>query len=227
VLTTRRGLLWLAVAVVVGLGVGIGVRALGVLPYRVTSGSMAPTVNVGEWLVVTKAGSQARRQVRLREIVLFRYPLGTTGRAVKRVVAVGGDTVAFTDRYVSVNGRTTPIAGSPPDLGSNGEPTGQHQPRRVVHVPDGHVFLLGDNSAVSIDSRSFGPVPVSELVGRVRFVFPAPAWWSVAAFVVAALALCGVVLAAISAVGWPQPEPVAALPADPEPLLVGVGGSQR
>jgi hypothetical protein len=58
------------------------------------------------------------------------------------------------------------------------------------------VFLLGDNSAVSIDSRSFGPVPDTELVGRVRFVIPKPSWRSMAAFAAGAMALGGLLIAA-------------------------------
>ena len=149
---------------------------------------MALATKVGDWLVVSDLDARGRDSVGRRAIVVFRYPLGTTGRAVKRVVAVAGDMVAFTDRYLSVNGSSTPIAGSPSELGPDGKPTGRHRPRQVVRVPAGHVFLLGDNTAVSIDSRAFGPVPETELVGRVHLVLSRPSWWWAAAtFAVAAL----------------------------------------
>jgi hypothetical protein len=48
--------------------------------------------------------------------------------------------------------------------------------KSVQTVPDGHVFLLGDNAAASYDSRGFGPVPESEIVGRVRLVVAPPGW---------------------------------------------------
>jgi signal peptidase I len=88
--------------------------------------------------------------------VLFRFPLGTSGRAIKRVLAISGDHVAFSTRSVTVNGRARPIGGSPtPGL------------RGTLTVPRRQVFLLGDHAAVSIDSRSFGPVPTDQVVGRV------------------------------------------------------------
>ena len=190
----RKGLFWVAIAALVGVGVGVATRAFAVHPVRVTSGSMAPTAKVGDWLVASDLDAQGRESVGRRDIVLFRFPLGTTGRAVKRVIAVGGDTVAYTDRYVSVNGRRSPIAGSPADLGPDGKPTGKHQPERVVHIPSGHVFLLGDNTAVSIDSRAFGPVPETELVGRVKFVIPQPPRRAALAIAVVVLVLGGVLL---------------------------------
>lgn len=124
----RKGLFWVAIAALVGVGVGVATRAFAVHPVRVTSGSMVPTAKVGDWLVASDLDAQGRESVGRRDIVLFRFPLGTTGRAVKRVIAVGGDTVAYTDRYVSVNGRRSPIAGSPADLGPDGKPTGNISP---------------------------------------------------------------------------------------------------
>jgi signal peptidase I len=104
-----------------------------------------------------------RRAIRRRDIVLFRFPLGTTGRAVKRVVAVASDTVAISGHSVTVGDRVIPIAGAPSAGAAR---------RRRETVPEGHVFLLGDNAAVSIDSRSFGSVPETEIVGRVLLVIP-------------------------------------------------------
>jgi signal peptidase I len=161
--------------VVVLVALVLVVRALDTSPHRITSNSMAPEIERGDWVVVTGRGSAVDRD----EVVLFRYPPGSTGRAVKRVVAVGGDTVVVTDGAVAVNGRRIAV-----------EPlAGEHAPRQELRVREGHVFLLGDNSAVSLDSRSFGPVPEGEVVGRVRLVVPSPSWWwtAVAAGVVAAI----------------------------------------
>lgn len=150
--------IWVVVviAALVGAGVAIAARTLGVVPMRVASTSMSPAIHPGDW-VVTRKPYDAERG----DVVLYRFPLGTAGRAVKRVVAVGGDEVAVRERSVAVGGRTIEITGAPSRYAGRA---------RLEAVPEDHVFLLGDNAARSIDSRSLGPVPESEIVGRVVFV---------------------------------------------------------
>jgi signal peptidase I len=184
----KRVLVWAAVAVLAGVSVATAARTWALSPVQLTSNSMAPGMERGDWVVVSGLGA-----VEGRDVVLFRYPLGSTGSAVKRVVAIGGDTVAFTERWMSVNGRRATVAGMPPEVGPDGMPVPGPK-RRVVQVPNGHVFLLGDNAAVSLDSRSFGTVPRSELVGRVRFTVPASSWSWAAVLGGGALA-CGLLVA--------------------------------
>jgi signal peptidase I len=151
--------LCLGAAVLLGAVVGTATRAWAVSPVRVTSNSMSPAMDRGDWAVVSKLDRSA---VRRGDVVLFRYPLGTSGRAVKRVVALGGDRVEISFHSVRVNGHVFSTAGAPDAV----------QPHALT-VPHGHVFLLGDNGAASWDSRGLGPVPQGELLGRVRVVIPA------------------------------------------------------
>jgi signal peptidase I len=153
---------------------------------------MAPTIERGDWLIVQKLRDGDRAHVRRSTVVLFRYPFGSPLRAVKRVVAVAGDTVEISERTVRVNGTAIPTAGLPKLAPMPGELVKQLP--RVEVVPPGHVFVLGDNAAASIDSRSFGPVSHAELVGRVRFVSPLPPVSLVAAGVVIALSLAAISL---------------------------------
>lgn len=159
----RRGAVVLAAAVLIGIGIGTAAKVFGIHPTRVASNSMSPAIHRDDWIVVRDIGQDDRLAIRRQDIVLFRFPLGTAGRAVKRVVALGGDTVTIGAQSVSVNAHIIPIAGAPSE--------GAARPR-VEFVPEGHVFLLGDNAAVSIDSRSLGPVPETEIVGRVLFILP-------------------------------------------------------
>jgi signal peptidase I len=159
---SKRGVTRLAiVTVVAGACAGVAARAVGLYPMRVASGSMAKAVDRGDWIVVRSLGARAHARVERGDIVLFRYPLGTSGRAIKRVIAVGGDRVAYSTRSVTVNGRTRAIGGAP-----------ARRLHGTLTVPDGQVFLLGDHAAVSIDSRSFGPVPDAQVVGHVVAVSP-------------------------------------------------------
>ena len=160
-----RGLWRVAPALValalIGVGLATAVNALGLHASRVVSHSMSPTIRKGDWIVTRDLGRNGQHALGHRDIVLFRFPLGTSGRAVKRVVAIAGDRVAISLRAVVVDDRVIPIGGAPSEGAAR---------RRVEMVPDGDVFLLGDNAPISIDSRSFGPVPETEIVGRVVFV---------------------------------------------------------
>jgi signal peptidase I len=148
----------LVLTVSVGLGLGVIVSSNGVSPVRITSGSMTPTIDVDEWVLVTDDHGVDRR-----DIVEFRYPSGSGGRAIKRVVAVGGDVVQLTDDALIVNDTPIPLAGEATRF-----------ERQTITVPEGFYYLLGDNHAGSVDSRSFGPIPASDVVGRVRRTIPDP-----------------------------------------------------
>jgi signal peptidase I len=145
---------------------------------------MAPTVKSGDWIVVRDLDQDGRRALDRGDVVLFRFPLGTTGRAIKRVVALGGDRVTISARSVTVNNaRMIPIAGAPS--------AGAARPR-VETIPPNQVFLLGDNPAASIDSRSFGPVPETEIVARELLTIGKPGWTSTIAAI--AVTLCALLL---------------------------------
>ena len=97
------------------------------------------------------------------DIVVFHPPVGRAEKPyIKRVIGLSGEHVAIHDGSVFVNGElldeqylgatTTSWPGRPPDY--------------EVVVPEGHVFVLGDNRNNSTDSRSFGPVSVEEIIGK-------------------------------------------------------------
>jgi len=139
----------------------VGVRASLVEPLAVASDSMEPTVMEGTTVLVWR-WQPAADGAAAGEIVVLRSPLD--GHSVlKRVVAVAGQTVVIRDGVVLVDGAALD------------EP--YVDPRAVdgtffrrVRVPVGHVFVLGDNRAVSVDSRDFGPVPVEDLTGSVLWI---------------------------------------------------------
>ncbi|MDB5212221.1 MAG: Signal peptidase [Myxococcaceae bacterium] len=148
--------------------------------YRVPSGSMEPTVHVGDRIVVSKMAYGIR--LPLTESYLIRYAAPARGDVVvieppddeskhatdsdiigsvllKRVVAVAGDLVEVRDGHVHIDGREVPEArisldaGGGPDLGP-------------VRVPDGKVLLLGDNRGNSRDGRWFGFIDRERVLGR-------------------------------------------------------------
>ena len=89
---------------------------------------------------------------------LFGFPTGTQQDFIKRVIAVGGDSVEGRDGVIFVNNREVDEPYLDP-----GVETSSFGP---VDVPEGTIFVMGDNRNNSDDSRNFGPVPVDTVVGR-------------------------------------------------------------
>ena len=126
-------------------------------PMRVSSDSMAPTYSVGDEVLVEKVSPDARDPER-GAVVVFRRP-GTHKLVMKRVVALGEQTVAIRDGVLTVDGQ---------------HPSEPYVHRIVagsyfgpVRVPAGAVFVLGDQRLGSVDSRTFGAVPIDAVIGRV------------------------------------------------------------
>lgn len=135
-----------------------GVLLLAVEPLQVVSTSMDPTLNPGDHVIVEKLSTRWR-EPKVGDLVVFRDPLGRE-LVVKRVVALGGQTVALEDAVLVVDGR----ARYEPQVDLTRIDSTYFGP---VTVPPGAVFVLGDNRAESIDSRAYGAVPHRELVGTV------------------------------------------------------------
>jgi signal peptidase I len=150
----------------VALSLLVAASVSGVLPaqlVRVSSASMAPTIQDGD-LVLVERGADAFRR---RDVVAARSP-ATGEQVIKRVVAVGGDQVAIQDGRLMVNGTAVCEPSIDPE-GLDGVWSG------TTVVPSGSVFLMGDERDLSIDSRDFGPVAVADISGLVRTrVWPSP-----------------------------------------------------
>jgi len=150
------------VPVLAALAVLVVLLVTAVEPLRVTSQSMSPTLDTGDQVLVDKLTGRWRAPA-VGDVVLYRDPVGER-LVVKRVVALGGQTVALEDGELVVDS------------------TVRHEPQvdvsRIdstyfgpVTVPPDAVFVLGDNRAESIDSRTYGPIPVDDLLGRVVLTF--------------------------------------------------------
>lgn len=133
------------------------VRWLVAEPFLVPTGSMEPTLLPGDHVLVDKLAYRHRGPAR-GDLVVFRAP--RTGELLlKRVVGVGGDQVGIEDGVLHVNGR----ARVEPFVNQrllDGDYFGP------VAVPRGDVFVMGDDRSNSVDSRRFGPVPASRVLGR-------------------------------------------------------------
>lgn len=136
--------------------------------YTIPGTSMEPTILDGERLFVLKMrhrGAVPRRG----DVVVFRLPDDDVKQYIKRVVAVGGDTVELRDGRLYVNGAERPepyLAHRPGE-----EPDPYYDNAGKLDVPYGEVFVLGDNRHNSYDSRSFGTVPVERIEGKAMKIY--------------------------------------------------------
>ena len=159
------------VAALVGLTVGAAIKSFAFYPLRVTSNSMLPTVAAGDWVVVSARRVGSEVPVDRGDIVLFRFPFGGPGQAIKRVVAVAGDEVSTAGPdVVLVNG----VVASRRSSGRNPDEIREKPAEAASRVPHGYVYILGDNVGSSIDSRSLGLVPEAEVLGKVAAVIRKP-----------------------------------------------------
>jgi signal peptidase I len=123
---------------------------------RVEGQSMDPNLRDNERLIIEKVSYRFQPPQR-GDIVVLRRPQRSVDPLIKRVVGLPGETVAIHDAMVYING--DPLTESYLD-----QPTwGSMAP---VVVPEGHVFVMGDNRRSSNDSRAFGVVSLDDIVGR-------------------------------------------------------------
>lgn len=143
--------------------VALALRALVVEPRWIPSGSMLPTLQLQDRVLVEKLRTRLHRPLPVGSVVLFRPPpvlvaAGYDPQAalIKRVVAGPGDQVEVRDGQLWRNGEP-----ARPDWAA--EPMNYSLP--PLTVPPEHLLVLGDNRNASLDSHLWGPLPRSELLG--------------------------------------------------------------
>jgi signal peptidase I len=155
------------------LAAGLAARRWVITPIYVASDSMAPTMTVGHHLLLDRV-TYRFRSPRRGEVISFTPPEGGDYGMVKRVIAVGGDTVELREKKVYLNGEhlyEMYAYYARPDELLKGDNLGP------LSVPAGHFFVLGDNRDRSYDSASWKDprtgeplyfIPLSAVAGKVR-----------------------------------------------------------
>lgn len=160
------------------------VQSRQVQAFRIPSGSMQPTILAGDFLFANKNYNcpYCRKNVQRGDAAVFVYPNNRNLYYIKRIIALPGDEVEFAANGLSVNGVALSAPGEAPEAGEVIEESINGvswraiagtvaDGSRTVIVKPGHVFVMGDNRDHSSDSRKFGQVPLSDVVGRARQVW--------------------------------------------------------
>ncbi|MCR6107091.1 signal peptidase I [Salipaludibacillus agaradhaerens] len=159
-------------AVAVALILAIGIRYFLLAPIVVDGQSMMPTLEHNDRMLVNKIGYNISEPERF-DIIVFHAPQNKD--YIKRVIGLPGDTIEYRDDMLYVNGESV----DEPYLDDYKEQAEYLPLTEDFHikdvtgyetVPEGHVFVLGDNRQRSRDSRQIGMIPYDEVVGKANFV---------------------------------------------------------
>jgi len=175
-------------AILIAFLIAIVIRTFAVQAFKIPSGSMLSTLQIGDHILVNKIllGTPVDipftnvnlfrmpgiRQPARGDIVVFKYPEDPNRDFIKRVIAIGGDVVESKNKTVLVNGEKLT------------ESYAQHvddfiKPRMMdkrdnfgpVNVPKGTVFVMGDNRDQSYDSRFWGFVDTKQIKGKAMIIY--------------------------------------------------------
>ena len=162
---------WIKPLLIAGI-LAIGIRTFLVGPYKIPTGSMRPVLMEGDRIFVDKI-SYRFKSPRRGDIIVFKYPLDPKKDFVKRLVAFGGETVEIRGGQLYINGQKLEKPTSFAErFYYNRSDWVYGKEGQVISVPLGRLFVLGDNSAQSSDSRNWGFVPREDLIGRAVLI-----WW--------------------------------------------------
>lgn len=125
--------------------------------------SMYPTLPSHSTPAIINHRYRYGRGCKIGDIIQFSNPVFTNEMAAKRILGMPGDYVVIDeDRRASVGGAKGPWMG--------GEEIGKHREEpRMIQVPEGNVWVVGDNLAYSRDSRFFGPLPMGLIAGKLDY----------------------------------------------------------
>jgi len=170
-----RWIIELLGVVVFAVVIALLLRTFVLATYSIPSGSMEPTLQIGDRIVVDKL-SYHLHGVDRGNIIVFATPPneGCAGPPVadlvKRVIGLPGETISLSAGRVYINGRVLPEPWLPQAAPTENSPGPSNEPYSLHHpyrIPAGDVYVMGDNRQESCDSRYWGPVPESVIVGKV------------------------------------------------------------
>ena len=151
--------------VIIALLIVVPIRYFLFQPFFVKGQSMEPNFENGDYLIIDEISYRLGSPQR-GEVVVFKYPQNPSQRYIKRIVGLPGETVEIEDGKVIIfNQVGSQILDESDYLPASCQTPGDAR----VSLNEDEYFVLGDNRASSADSRSWGPLPKENIIGRVLF----------------------------------------------------------
>jgi len=170
-------------AIVIAFVLAMIIRAFAIQAFKIPSGSMRPTLKEGDRLLVSKLSYGPRipftekrihgfSKLKRGDVIVFDSTVDPKKDFIKRLIALGGETVEIENGDVYINGElvTHPVIKN--NYYFNRGEYGQRN--KEVQVPEGFYFVLGDNSSNSEDSRYWGFVPEGKIIGQAILLYWPP-----------------------------------------------------
>ncbi len=170
-------------AIVIAVLLALFIRSFVVQAFKIPSGSMLETLQIGDHLLVNKFIYGVKIPVvgttvipwkspKRDDIVVFKYPKDRATDYIKRVVGVAGDTIEIKNKQLFINGE----ANENPyiqftDKNIMKASAGPRDNMGPVKVPEGSLFVMGDNRDNSYDSRFWGFVPLKDVLGKAFILY--------------------------------------------------------
>lgn len=173
-------------ALVIAVILALFIRAFVVQAFKIPSGSMQNTLLIGDYILVNKFIYGVKipftnltvipvKKPKRGDIVVFKFPKDPSKDFIKRVIAVGGDTITIRDKRVYVNGEAQKedyaVYTDNRILPANGVYGTTRDNLAPVKVPEGKMFVMGDNRDESNDSRFWQFADVSAVKGKAFIIY--------------------------------------------------------
>lgn len=170
-------------AIIIALVLAFFIRTFVIQAFKIPSGSMLPTLLIGDHLLVNKFIYGIKvpftgtvlvpiNSPERNDVIVFRYPQDPKLDYIKRVIAIGGDTIESRDKVLYMNGK--PFDDKYGVRMDNSVADGTLSPRDnfgPIVVPEGKVFVMGDNRDNSYDSRFWGFVDQKAILGKALIIY--------------------------------------------------------
>lgn len=163
--------------IILAVALALFARTFFIQAFRIPSESMEKTLLVGDFLFANKLIYGPKipflnvhlpgvRDPKPGDIVIFKYPGDRKTDYIKRCVAVAGQTVELKGAKLFIDGVLQDESYS-----QYKDIPGYHRQYGPYTVPEGHIFMMGDNRDNSADSRAWGPLPLDLVIGKAMFIY--------------------------------------------------------